>query len=343
MMFFNKLFYRLLKLNNVLVFVASALLIAVCSMLIYLIEPETFEHPFNGFWWVMTTVTTVGYGDYYPHTVAGKFVGIFLYIFGIGLISIVISKVIDAIVVYKRLKEEGKLTYKGENHFVIIDWSKEADLAAQEIMKSNPAADIVLIDRLEKSPAEHERIHYVQGNPVNKETLDKANLEKAKAVFIFANETTEFGNYIRDNSFVDGKTLLIATSIERFYKHVYTIVEIKDKNNIDNFKHANVDEFLLGSEMISQLAVRSAINPGASKIFSQLLTHQYGEDLFEITAKPHWSTYRDAFTELLQQGATLISDGEKMDINRRLDETIAPSARLFVICDKMTYAKLKTF
>lgn len=340
MFFFNKLFLRLVQMNNRIIFVTAILLILLSSFMAYFLEPDTFQNPFNGFWWVMTTVTTVGYGDFYPHTVAGKILGIFLYIFGISLISIVISKVIDSIFIFNRKKEEGKLRYRGENHFVIIDWSKHADLAIQEILNSDSKVEIVLIDNLPNTPISHERVHYIQGNPVHKETLDLAHLSKAKAVFIFANEMTEYQNFIRDTSFVDGKTLLIATSIERNYDHVYTIVEIKDKENIHNFTHVKIDEFILGSEMVSQLAVRSAFSPGASKIVSQLLTSQDGADLYEIKKKPHWVTYRDAFEELLREEATLISDGEHLDINRRLDETIAEAARLFVICDKNTYRRL---
>ncbi|MBJ8193051.1 two pore domain potassium channel family protein, partial [Bacillus cereus] len=90
----------------------------------YLLEPETFITPFNGLWWVMTTVTTVGYGDFYPKTIPGKCLGIFVFIFGIGLISITISKIVDGLFMYQRKKEEGKLRYTGKQHFVIIDWSK---------------------------------------------------------------------------------------------------------------------------------------------------------------------------------------------------------------------------
>lgn len=51
------------------------------------------EHPvnaniknlFDSLWWVMTTITTVGYGDIYPLTTAGRVLGILLMISGIGI------------------------------------------------------------------------------------------------------------------------------------------------------------------------------------------------------------------------------------------------------------------
>jgi voltage-gated potassium channel len=340
LVYFSKIFMKLIRMNNRIVVTTAAVFLVISSLVSYTLEPDTFGNVFNSFWWVMTTVTTVGYGDYYPHTIAGKCFGIVLYIFGISLISIIISKVADSIFSYNRKKEEGKLRHNGEGHFVVINWSKHAELAIQEIMNSDPYVHIVLIEQLDKTPLSHDRVHYVKGNPVHQATLEQANLSKAKAVFIFADEITAQQNVIRDTSFIDGKTLLIATSIERYYEHAYTIVEIKERENMHNFVHVKVDEFILGSETISQMAVRSAFNPGASKIMSQLLSRQHGEDLFEISKRPHWQTYRDAFEELLRDGATLISEGEHMNINRRLDEPIRDDARLFVICDKEIFESL---
>ncbi|MFB4163262.1 potassium channel family protein [Alteribacillus sp. JSM 102045] len=341
MIIFQRLFYRLISVSNRLVFLSSLILIGISSVLIYALEPETFENPFNGFWWVMTTVTTVGYGDFSPTTAAGKLLAMALYIFGIGLISIVISKVVDQIFLFQRRKEQGKMDFTGTNHFVIIDWSTNAKLAIQEILQSDSEAQIVLIDQLEKTPMAHERVHYVQGNPIQQATLEQANLKEARAVFVFANEVTDFGNFIQDASFVDGKTLLIATTIERYYGDIYTIVEVKDRNNVENFVHVDIDEFILSTDTISQMAVRSAFHPGSSRIMSQLLSKQHGDDLYEIGKRPHWSTYRDAFDELLAEGATLVSNGENLNINRKLDENIPENARLFVICDEETYQQIK--
>ncbi|BFT69441.1 ion channel [Paenibacillus sp. P36] len=340
MIFFTKILMRVIRMNTKFIFILSVIFIGCSALLSYELEPETFENRFNGLWWVMTTVTTVGYGDYYPHTIAGKCLGMVIYFFGIGLVSVVISKVIDSLFIYTRMKEEGKLRYSGQNHFVIIDWSNHAENAIKEILNTDPISEVVLIDTLEKAPLQHDRVHYVQGNPQQLTTLEMANVSKARAVFIFADEITRYDNTIRDPSFIDGKTLLVASTIERNYNHVYTIVEIRDKENLMNFQHMQIDEFIFGSETISQLAVRAAFNPGSSKILTQLLTRTYGQDLYEISKDIHWLTFHDAFQDLLSKGATLISDGGNLTINKRLHENIPDNARLFVICDKETYRQL---
>merc|ERR1719453_1115085 len=43
------------------------------------------------FWWFFTTTTTVGYGDFFPTTTAGKFVGVLTAYFGIILLALPIT------------------------------------------------------------------------------------------------------------------------------------------------------------------------------------------------------------------------------------------------------------
>ena len=62
------------------------------SLCIYSIEnpyqPEVFSNAFSGVWWSVSTLLTVGYGDIYPITTAGKFFAIVIAFLGVGLVAI---------------------------------------------------------------------------------------------------------------------------------------------------------------------------------------------------------------------------------------------------------------
>ncbi|XP_062584627.1 potassium voltage-gated channel subfamily C member 3-like, partial [Saccostrea cucullata] len=56
-------------------------------------NPETFPNIFFGIWWVIVTMTTVGYGDFFPKTTAGYFVGVLTSIFGLILLAMPIATI----------------------------------------------------------------------------------------------------------------------------------------------------------------------------------------------------------------------------------------------------------
>ncbi|MCQ6277278.1 potassium channel family protein [Bacillus sp. V3B] len=336
MHFFIRMGLQLIKMSNLTLFLSTAIFVFLCTFVVYGLEPDNFESLLNSFYFVMTTFTTVGYGDYSPVTVAGKLFTVLMYLIGIGLLGVVIGKIIDAFTIYRRKREEGKVTYTKESHIIIIGWGKKTESAVKEILNSNFSVEIVIIDTLPKSPIDLalNRVHYIQGDASEEETFHKANITKAKSVIIFSDDS------IQDPSLRDAKTLTVAIIVERLAPIVHTTVEILTEKNISNFSHVKVDEFILSQETISRLAVRSAMYKGISKVYSQLISRQHGEDLYKISKREQWITYQDAFKDLLEKGATLIADRDQLDINRRLDEKIPHEAELYVICNNETYQKI---
>ena len=72
--------------------IAAMVLIYLSAVGIYVFEnaaqPEVFSSIFDSLWWAVATLTTVGYGDIYPITIAGKAFTIFILFIGLGIISI---------------------------------------------------------------------------------------------------------------------------------------------------------------------------------------------------------------------------------------------------------------
>ena len=68
------------------------LLIMASSLCMYSVEheaqPEVFKNAFSAIWWATSTLLTVGYGDIYPITPMGQFLGIIITFLGVGLVAI---------------------------------------------------------------------------------------------------------------------------------------------------------------------------------------------------------------------------------------------------------------
>jgi voltage-gated potassium channel len=54
---------------------------------------EEFGSLWDGVWWAVTTITTVGYGDLYPTTVQGRLIGIVVMFVGIAAASVLTATI----------------------------------------------------------------------------------------------------------------------------------------------------------------------------------------------------------------------------------------------------------
>lgn len=57
------------------------------------VDADEFPSMWDGIWWAVVTVTTVGYGDLYPSDVEGRIIGIVLMLVGIGFLSVLTATV----------------------------------------------------------------------------------------------------------------------------------------------------------------------------------------------------------------------------------------------------------
>jgi voltage-gated potassium channel len=71
----------------------TAFLVATAGAVISVVDSTDIPNVGTGMWWAIVTVTTVGYGDVYPKTTAGRIIGSLLMLAGIGFISLLTATI----------------------------------------------------------------------------------------------------------------------------------------------------------------------------------------------------------------------------------------------------------
>ena len=112
-------------------FVIFVLMLA-SSMCMYSLEnkaqPEVFSNAFSGIWWSASTLLTVGYGDIYPVTTAGKIFGILITCLGVGMVAIPTGIISAGFVEqYTKLKKIGDYAVEEDIHIIKIQIKKTDD------------------------------------------------------------------------------------------------------------------------------------------------------------------------------------------------------------------------
>lgn len=176
-------------------------LAAYFALLYILIENESL-HPdagingwHNAFWWSITTLTTVGYGDLVPITGVGRVIGFIFLIASFSIYAILIGLISS---IMNKLREEKRLGYQGskwKHHAVIIGWSKFGKQVTEQLIGAGKKVVIITNQKdaidfiLENYPAG--KVFGMYSELKTPETLEKVNISHSSAVFVNLDSDTE--------------------------------------------------------------------------------------------------------------------------------------------------------
>ncbi len=93
----------------------AVLLVRLSGLLERLVEPETFTSLGLAYWWAVTTVTTVGYGDIVPVSPSGRIVASLLMLTGLALIPTLTSLIVATLVSKRTRIQQDELDEQGKD------------------------------------------------------------------------------------------------------------------------------------------------------------------------------------------------------------------------------------
>ncbi len=114
------------------------LLILASSLCMYSVEheaqPDVFRNAFSAIWWATSTLLTVGYGDIYPVTVLGKFLGIIITFLGVGLVAIPTGIMSAGFVEeYQRAQRLADIAEQENVHFIEVEMREDDHWVGKKI------------------------------------------------------------------------------------------------------------------------------------------------------------------------------------------------------------------
>lgn len=236
----------------------------------------------DALWWGVVTFLTVGYGDRYPVTEAGRVWAGVLMLAGVLAVAILTSK-ISSIFLEQALREGRGIvnTARLKDHFIVCGWKDDIHELLHHILDFNPGLDsssIVLVAGLPPSAVEllHqtprlEKLQVVVGDYFQAATLTRAAPERARKVLILADRTPDAAGHIPSITEVDARTIMTAMTLSSIARGTLVAAEILDSKMDQYLKIANVNEIIYSREYNRLLLGNASGGTGISNILFDLL------------------------------------------------------------------------
>ncbi len=247
-----------------------------------------FELPANpdltwwdGFWYTIVTIATVGYGDFFPKSFGGRFlVGWPVMVFGIGLLGYALSMVAAALVTSKTKEIKGMASFNLKDHIVIFNFPglAKVERVLEELMLDPSVGRLVpvlLVDEMiDELPVELQKrgVHYVKGNPARDETLSRASIDSALHAVILTRNPSDQAS--------DNLNVAISLAIEGRCRKVNTVVECIDPASEELLRKAGCDRIVCSSRFDANFISQELLNPGIQEVMADLLTLGNGQQLY---------------------------------------------------------------
>jgi voltage-gated potassium channel len=270
-------FKKNMKRSNLFYISISFIVYFLVLYLLYFFEarhPDSNMDSFiNTIWYSIVTLTTVGYGDFYPVTITGKLISLVFVMGSLGILGFLISQLNYKIHNYMEAKKYGIKGIDISDHTVIFGLNKFSTQVLAEILPigkqvvvvSNSKDDLdVLIDKYKDS----KNLFLFHCDYDNYLELEKINIKGSKCIYA---------------SFIDdSETLVHVLNLQSKFEGIKIIVNLNKPFLKETFTNAGVMFSISQEEIASKLIASYIFEPNAAAITEDLMTSAVTEGTVDL-------------------------------------------------------------
>ena len=289
--------------------VMSVLIMIMLStgVAVYFVESRIPQSPIeslsDAFWWLLVTISTVGYGDIVPKSSFGKFLGSVTIVVGVAFFTVVTGS-IASLLVEMRLKEQRGLGKVRERNHIVILGKNENLPKLLENLANIGVKEVVLVADMEeeefetlKEPFPEMSMRYVRGDFTKDQVLRRAAVKTSAVVVILADTAKGLE--------ADEKTLIAILALRSINPTVRVIAEVVKEDKMKHILRAGADEVVGYGEFNAAMVGSYVLSPALHTFLTKLLK----EGKFGIQNLPQsyvGRTFREIFEEYRKEKGVMI-------------------------------------
>ncbi|QXG75597.1 NAD-binding protein [Modestobacter sp. L9-4] len=265
-----------------------------------LVEPADSEitAPGNYWWYFVVTAATVGYGDYFPVSGAGRLVGTYVIVGGIVTLTLLFTRLADYLQSVRGKRRRGVGALELTDHVVVLGYlpgRTERMLAELHAENATPIALCAWDDVPENPVPEDPVVSFVRGDLTRHDVMTRACVEAARTVIVDGRD--------------DNETLAIAVAVEHANPGVHTVAALRDLGRRDNLRYVNPGIACVQWHMPT-LITEEALDPGITEVYSDLMSAGGHGNTYslQLPAGHGFAVFGDCQTHLGRRfGATVLA------------------------------------
>ncbi|BAT72004.1 ion transporter [Thermosulfidibacter takaii ABI70S6] len=282
------------------------LIAVILTCLVFIVEHPhgNLKGPLDALWWLIVTISTVGYGDIVPQTTLGKVIGMFVIITGTILFTFVTGSVASHLVDLKLREREGRGKITFNNHIIIIGNSPKTEeilTGLTNLWHDSSPPSVVLVNtaspeqlELLKNKFPNLNMEFFRGDSSSEAILKQAGAHKADKAIILLDQDSAIEESEKRNLHTVLALRAISEGIEIY-------VETTSEENKKHLLRAGANEVILHGEFVEYLAAGLLSCSGMGLLLRNLMdTASPKLKIISIEGKFRKKPYREFLTHLRQ-------------------------------------------